>query len=87
MAAPTPVVFIPALLCDEQMYLDVIVDLGDVVDAHVLLSPKPPLEASVTDKAQARASGSRTEVISQFGKLTMPALFSAFLTATAASAP
>ena len=49
MTAPTPVVFIPALLCDEQMYRDVIADLGDAVDAQVLLSPKPTLEASVTD--------------------------------------
>ena len=46
---PTPVVFIPALLCDEQMYRDVIADLGDAIDAHVLLSPKPTLDASVTD--------------------------------------
>ncbi|MGJ7580645.1 alpha/beta fold hydrolase [Variovorax sp. RHLX14] len=49
IARPAPVVFIPALLCDEQMYRDVIADLGDVVDAHVLLSPKPTLEASAAD--------------------------------------
>lgn len=45
----TPVVFIPALLCDEQMYRDVIADLGETVEAHVLLSPKPTLDASVAD--------------------------------------
>lgn len=46
---PTPVVFIPALLCDEALYRDVIADLGDAIQAHVLLSPKPRLDESVTD--------------------------------------
>ena len=45
----TPVVFIPALLCDEQLYRDVIAALGDVIEPHVLLSPKPRLEDSVAD--------------------------------------
>lgn len=45
----TPVVFIPALLCDEGLYSDVIAKLGDAVEAHVLMSPKPRLEDSVTD--------------------------------------
>ena len=45
----TPVVFIPALLCDEQLYRDVIADLGDEIDAQVMLSPKPRLEDSVAD--------------------------------------
>ena len=48
-SARTPVVFIPALLCDEQLYRDVITDLGDAIQAHVLLSPKPRLEDSVAD--------------------------------------
>ena len=47
--ARTPVVFIPALLCDEQLYRDVIAELGDVIDPHVVLSPKPRLEDSVAD--------------------------------------
>ena len=46
---PTPVVFIPALLCDEQLYRDVIAALGDVIEPHVLMSPKPRLEDSVAD--------------------------------------
>lgn len=45
----TPVVFIPALLCDEQLYRDVIASLGDAIEPHVLLSPKPRLEDSVAD--------------------------------------
>lgn len=44
-----PVVFIPALLCDEQLYRDVITALGDAIEPHVLLSPKPRLEDSVAD--------------------------------------
>lgn len=49
MAQATPVVFIPALLCDEEMYRAVISALGDAVTAQVMLSPKPTLEASVAD--------------------------------------
>ena len=45
----TPVVFIPALLCDEQLYRGVIAELGDVIDPLVVLSPKPRLEDSVAD--------------------------------------
>ena len=45
----TPVVFIPALLCDEQLYRDVITALGKAIEPHVLLSPKPRLEDSVAD--------------------------------------
>ena len=44
-----PVVFIPALLCDEQLYRDVIAALGQAIEPHVLLSPKPRLEDSVAD--------------------------------------
>jgi len=39
----TPVVFIPALLCDEELYRDVITALGDAIEPHVLMSPKPRL--------------------------------------------
>ena len=42
-------VFIPALLCDERLYSDVITDLGDQVEAQVLMSPKPVLADSVAD--------------------------------------
>jgi pimeloyl-ACP methyl ester carboxylesterase len=45
----TPVVFIPALLCDEQLYREVIAALGDAIEPHVLMSPKPRLEDSVAD--------------------------------------
>ena len=45
----TPVVFIPALLCDEQLYREVIAALGAAIEPHVLLSPKPRLEDSVAD--------------------------------------
>ena len=48
-SVPTPVVFIPALLCDEAMYGDVIAELGDAIEPRVLLSPKPRLEDSVAD--------------------------------------
>ena len=48
-AEATPVVFIPALLCDEQLYRDVIAALGDTIKPHVLLSPKSSLEDSVVD--------------------------------------
>ena len=43
------VVFIPALLCDDALYQDVIARLGHMIDPHVLLSPKPTLEESVAD--------------------------------------
>lgn len=46
---PPPTVFIPALLCDAELYRDVIVTLGNTVEAHVMLSPKPRLEDSVAD--------------------------------------
>ncbi len=45
----TPVVFIPALLCDGGLYKAVIDRLGDKIRAHVLISPKPRLEDSVAD--------------------------------------
>ena len=46
---PLSVVFIPALLCDDALYQDVIARLGNAIDPHVLLSPKPTLDASVAD--------------------------------------
>jgi len=45
----TQIVFIPALLCDEALYTPMIERLGDKVEAHVMLSPKPSLAESVTD--------------------------------------
>lgn len=45
--SPTPVVFIPALLCDGALYEDVIAALGDSVQAHVMMSPKPDMADSV----------------------------------------
>ncbi len=48
----TPVVFIPALLCDEQLYREVIAALGDAIEPHVLMSPMPRLEDSVADILQ-----------------------------------
>lgn len=63
---PTPVVFIPALLCDERLYRDVIADLGPAIDAHVMLSPKPRLEDSVAD-ILARAPASFALVGTSYG--------------------
>ncbi|MGH6711515.1 MAG: alpha/beta fold hydrolase [Bradyrhizobium sp.] len=48
-AKSTPVVFIPALLCDEALYSGVIAGLGSQIEAHVMMSPKPRLEDSVVD--------------------------------------
>ncbi len=46
---PTSVVFIPALLCDDALYGEVIAALGDTIDATVLSSPKPRLDDSAAD--------------------------------------
>lgn len=46
---PVPVVFIPALLCDAELYRDVIDRLGERIAPHVLMSPKPDLAASAAD--------------------------------------
>jgi len=46
---PLPVVFIPALLCDDALYQDVIERLGDAIEPHVLLSPKSTLDESAAD--------------------------------------
>ena len=47
--SPLPMVFIPALLCDDAMYRDLIADLGGAIAPQVLLSPKPRLGDSVAD--------------------------------------
>ena len=49
MSSRLPTVFIPALLCDEMLYQDVIVALGDVIEPQVLMSPKASLSDSVAD--------------------------------------
>ena len=49
MPASIDVVFIPALLCDAQLYNDVITSMGDKISAHVLMSPKPTLTESCAD--------------------------------------
>lgn len=49
MDSKIDVVFIPALLCDEQLYRDVIVSMGDRISASVLMSPKPKLADSCAD--------------------------------------
>ena len=49
MSDPIPVVFIPALLCDDSLYSDVIAELGEQIEAQVLMSPKPLLADSVAD--------------------------------------
>ena len=53
---PISVVFIPALLCDEAMYRDVIEALGEMIEVRVLLSPKGRLENGAAD-ILARAPG------------------------------
>ena len=45
---PVPVVFIPALLCDGALYEGVISTLGNRIEAHVMMSPKPDMADSVT---------------------------------------
>lgn len=49
MTQKLPTVFIPALLCDERLYGEVIATLGDQIEAHVMLSPKATLAESVAD--------------------------------------
>jgi pimeloyl-ACP methyl ester carboxylesterase len=44
-----PTVFIPALLCDEMLYSEVIAALGDMIDARVLMSPQARLADSAAD--------------------------------------
>ena len=49
MSKSLPTVFIPALLCDEHLYSEVITALGTQIEAHVLMSPQPDLADSVAD--------------------------------------
>ena len=49
MSTSIATLFIPALLCDERLYSDVIAKLGDQIDARVMMSPKPLLADSVAD--------------------------------------
>lgn len=44
-----PSVFIPALLCDEMLYGEVIAALGDAIEPLVLMSPKASLADSAAD--------------------------------------
>lgn len=48
-SSPVPVVLIPALLCDDGLYRDVVDRLGDRIAPQVLMSPKPSLEDSAAD--------------------------------------
>ena len=65
-AEPTQIVFVPALLCNEGLYADVIARLGNGVSAHVLMSPKPTLEESAAD-ILARAPASFVLVGTSYG--------------------
>ena len=44
-----PLVLIPALLCDDALYRDVIAGLSSSVAPEVVMSPRPTLAASVSD--------------------------------------
>ena len=49
MSVRLPTVFIPALLCDEMLYHDVVAALGDVIEPHILMSPQARLADSAAD--------------------------------------
>ena len=49
MSSRVPTVFIPALLCDEMLYQNVIAALGDMIEPQVLMSPKASMSDSVAD--------------------------------------
>ncbi|MGI3777692.1 MAG: alpha/beta fold hydrolase [Janthinobacterium lividum] len=49
MADKIPMVLIPALLCDEALYAEVLAGLEDKVAAQVMMSPHPTLAESVAD--------------------------------------
>lgn len=49
MHAKIDTVFIPALLCDTQLYDQLIETLGDKIAPSVLMSPKPDLAESAAD--------------------------------------
>ena len=63
---PTPAIFIPALLCDERLYDEVIAGLADRISAEILLSPRPTLEESAAD-ILARAPASFVLVGTSYG--------------------
>jgi pimeloyl-ACP methyl ester carboxylesterase len=46
-AKPTPVVFLPALLSDDAMYRELIQQLGETIEAKVLVLSEPTMQASV----------------------------------------
>jgi pimeloyl-ACP methyl ester carboxylesterase len=64
--AKIPVLFIPALLCDQGLYADVVRRLGDINEARVMISPKPSLGESVAD-ILGRASGKFVLVGTNYG--------------------
>jgi pimeloyl-ACP methyl ester carboxylesterase len=49
MADKTPLVLIPALLCDEALYGEVLSGIDDTVAPQVMMSPHPALADSVAD--------------------------------------
>ena len=49
MSPRLPTVFLPALLCDEMLYQDVIAALGDAIEPQILMSPQARLSDSVAD--------------------------------------
>ncbi len=49
MTVPRPTVFVPALLCDGDLYADVVARLGSAIVPHVMMSPMPRVEDSVAD--------------------------------------
>ena len=49
MADKTPLVLIPALLCDEALYGEVLSGIDDTVSPQVMMSPRPALADSVAD--------------------------------------
>lgn len=49
MSPRLPTVFVPALLCDDMLYRDVIAALDDVIEPHILMSPQARLSDSVAD--------------------------------------
>ena len=64
--APIETVFIPALLCNEGLYAELIANLGSRISPHVLMSPQPTLEASAAD-ILARAPASFVLVGTSYG--------------------
>jgi len=49
MLTPIPTIFLPALLCNEQLYRGVIEMLNGRIDAQVLVSSKPRIADSVVE--------------------------------------